>query len=106
MTPGLSPTVIRRGANAACREGAGQRSRSPNKLDWAEAIEIVVARTRHERLRWLCSDANPDVAQRDGYRRLMIELAEGETDAQRAVRLIAENPPPSLEFGPRRGCCG
>ena len=40
-----------------------------------EAIEVVVARTKHERYRWLCSDENPDAWSREGYRLLMLELA-------------------------------
>ncbi len=47
-------------------------------MDWSEALEIIVARTRHERFRWLCSDANPEADQRDGYRATMIEQATGE----------------------------
>jgi hypothetical protein len=39
----------------------------------AEALDIVVERTHHERYRWLCSDDNPDAAQRDGYRRLVMQ---------------------------------
>jgi hypothetical protein len=40
-----------------------------------EVLDIVVSRTRHERYRWLCSDANPNTEQRDAYRRLMFDLA-------------------------------
>jgi hypothetical protein len=40
-----------------------------------EDLEAVVARTGHERYRWLTSDANPDVAQRDAYRELVVRLA-------------------------------
>lgn len=43
---------------------------------WQEALEIVVARTRHERYRELCSDDNPDAEQRDAYRTGVIEMAE------------------------------
>lgn len=42
-------------------------------MTWQDALEIVVARTRHERYRWLCSDDNPDVEQRDGHRRHMLD---------------------------------
>jgi hypothetical protein len=41
-------------------------------MTWDQAMEIVVRRTHHERYRWLTSDDNPDVMQRDGYRRLMV----------------------------------
>jgi hypothetical protein len=41
----------------------------------AEALDIVVARTRHERYRVLCDDDNPDIQQREAYRRIVLELA-------------------------------
>ena len=41
-----------------------------------EALDIVIARTKHERFRWLCSDDNPDAEQRAGYRRHVLALAE------------------------------
>lgn len=43
-------------------------------MEWTEALDQVVARTRHERYRALCADAHPDHA---AYRRLVIELATG-----------------------------
>jgi hypothetical protein len=41
-------------------------------------LEAVVARTGHERFRWLTSDANPNPAHRDAYRKLVARLARGE----------------------------
>ncbi|APW60494.1 hypothetical protein [Paludisphaera borealis] len=41
-------------------------------------LETVVARTGHERYRWLTSDANTDVWQRDQYRALVVQLATGQ----------------------------
>lgn len=38
-------------------------------------LETVIARTGHERFRWLTSDDNPNVAQREGYRRIVREMA-------------------------------
>jgi hypothetical protein len=42
-------------------------------MTWREALGAVVARTGHERYRWLCSDDNPDVVQRESYRRSMLD---------------------------------
>lgn len=50
-------------------------SSSPNNDDWRDALETVVARTRHERFRFLCSDENPDAASRQGYRLQVIKIA-------------------------------
>jgi hypothetical protein len=44
---------------------------------WQESLEIVISRTGHSAFRRLTSDDNPNVAQRDGYRRLMVEMATG-----------------------------
>lgn len=44
---------------------------------WAEALDDVVSRTGVERYRFLCSDDNPDAATREGYRRLVVDLAGG-----------------------------
>lgn len=54
-------------------------------------LETVVARTRHERFRWLTSDDNPDVEQREGYRRVVERLATGEPPPP-----VSATPPPSL----------
>lgn len=44
-------------------------------MTYLEALEIVIARTKHERYRWLCSDENLDAPQREGYRRQVLMLA-------------------------------
>lgn len=40
-------------------------------------LAVVVSRTGAGRLRWLTSDANPDAAGREAYRRLVERLATG-----------------------------
>lgn len=40
-------------------------------------LEAVVARTGHERYRFLTSDANLDAESREGYRRIVREIAAG-----------------------------
>lgn len=40
-------------------------------------LEAVISQTKHERYRWLTSDDNPDVAKREGYRRIVREMASG-----------------------------
>ena len=44
---------------------------------WAEALDVIVARTGVERYRYLCSEENPDPMTREGYRRLVVDLAVG-----------------------------
>lgn len=39
-------------------------------------VESAVARTGHDRLRWLASDDNPDEAQRKGYRRIVSRMSD------------------------------
>jgi len=78
-------------------------------MTWEEALDRVAP--SHPRYRALCAEDNPDLEQRDGYRRLVLELAGAapeEPDAERAARLIAENPPITpLGVGhPCGGCPG
>jgi len=49
-------------------------------MTWQTALETVVARTRVERYRHLCSDANALAPPNDrgAYRRLVVDLAGGE----------------------------
>ncbi|MGO9111943.1 MAG: hypothetical protein ACLP9L_22180 [Thermoguttaceae bacterium] len=49
-------------------------------MTWSFALGIVVAISGHERYRALCDEANPDQAQRDAFRRLMLMLAGGAPD--------------------------
>lgn len=71
-------------------------------MDWQDAVEILVARTRHEAWRRLCSDENADAASRDACRRSVITLAGG---IPPALPPIPDNPTPSpgVRLG---GCCG
>jgi hypothetical protein len=46
-------------------------------MTWERALDLVVARTGHSRYRVLCAEDNPDVAQRDAYRRLVVSEATG-----------------------------
>ena len=61
-----------------------------------DALTIVIARTGHERYRWLTSDANPDATQRDGYRASILRQAG------------APAPPVPAPSGPTSlgNCCG
>jgi hypothetical protein len=78
-----------------------------------EALDIVA--TDHLRYRWLCSEDNPDVAQRDAYRALVIRRATGEPEAPMPGPILTTSlaqefaAPPSTE--PPRipipgKCCG
>lgn len=55
-------------------------------MDYLSALDIVVARTRHERYRWLCSDDNPNIAQRNSYREFVIREANGGTSVYPPLR--------------------
>lgn len=44
-------------------------------MDWTEAVEIVAARTGHDRMRWLCSGSNPDPRSREAYRETVVTMA-------------------------------
>lgn len=44
-------------------------------MNWPDALEIAVARSGVERLRWLCSEANPNPRTREGYRRFVLRSA-------------------------------
>jgi hypothetical protein len=78
-------------------------------MSWELALTVVIAMTRHERYRVLCADDWPD---HEAYRALMVRMANGEdapsnqstSDLDRAIRLIAENPPESMLGNPCGGC--
>jgi hypothetical protein len=74
----------------------------------ADALDIQIARTGHARYRWLCSEDNPDHAQRDAYRRLVIQQASGPWPPQPdlAVQAIADIRQSGVTQTARRGCCG
>jgi hypothetical protein len=61
-------------------------------MTWQEALEIVVARTKHERYRDLCSD---ECAMHEAYRALMIRQAIDEPELA-----------PPDQSQPVTPCCG
>lgn len=44
-------------------------------MNWPDALDLAVARSGVERLRWLCSEANPNPRTREGYRRFVLRSA-------------------------------
>ena len=70
----------------------------------AEALDRIVADTGHERYRWLCSEDNPDVGQREGYRQIVMEHAGQPRDpAAEAIATVRQS---GVTETPKRGCCG
>lgn len=59
-------------------------------MDWTEALEIVVRETRNKRYRVLCDESNPKVAERDGYRAIVVSMAVGEPVAYPAIATQAK----------------
>ena len=59
-------------------------------MSWEAALEIIVARTGHERFRVLCSDTWPDHA---GYRQLMIRMSGGKPPDPAPLIPLAESLP-------------
>jgi hypothetical protein len=62
---------------------------------WTDALEIVVSRTGAERLRYLCSEENPDVPGRARYRKQVTEMAAQPAVAPRPIS--APSYPPLAE---------
>ena len=56
-----------------------------------EQLDLVVERTKHERYRWLCSDENPDVESREGYRAEVIRQATGQPHEMPSITRMAGN---------------
>jgi hypothetical protein len=60
-------------------------------MEWKEALEIEIARNKHERWRALCDDSHPDHA---AHRRRVVDLATGKefpslaTEAANAAKAI------------------
>ena len=85
-----------------------------DRMTWDLALTAVIALTGHERFRWLCSEDNPDADQRDGYRRLVIQLAGGEAESAPPLVPLAKalalhrlvNSCPYRSRGPGCGCSG
>jgi hypothetical protein len=69
-------------------------------MTFEQALEFITPESRRAAYRWLCSDFNPDIAQREGYRRIVMQLAD---PASQAVALIQSS---GITETPKRGCCG
>ena len=68
-----------------------------------EALDIVIARTGHQRFRFLTSEANPDTTAREAYRALVLHLASHEPGRAAPAPI----PPHPADAIPRRSpCCG
>jgi hypothetical protein len=55
-------------------------TRSVSNMNWQEALEIVLERTKHERYRVLCADDHPD---HDAWREQMVAKATGEAPPEK-----------------------
>jgi hypothetical protein len=73
-------------------------------MNLEQALDILIARTGHERYRWLCSEDNPDVIGRDAYRALVITQAEGKPTQDPAEVLGSEALRAYLADHPCGGC--
>ena len=69
-----------------------------------QALDIVIDRTGHERFRFLCSEANPDRDTREGYRALVLDMAEGRAPSPPARSELRTAAQP-IPFKPG-SCCG
>lgn len=58
-------------------------------MDWQQALEAV-EEGKIERFRWLCSDENPDIEAREGYRSLMIRKATGKAEPAPSYPSLAQ----------------
>lgn len=45
-------------------------------MQWPEALEIVVVKTKHVAFRNKCSDENTNIQERDSFRQMMISMAQ------------------------------
>ena len=50
-----------------------------DRMTYQEALDAT-DEGRIERIRWLCSDENPDIETREGYRAMIIRRATGEPE--------------------------
>jgi hypothetical protein len=69
-------------------------------MSYADALNFVIAATGIERYRWLCSEENPDIEQREGYRAYVIRQALGLPEPVPGI-----TPTPD-ERRANPGCCG
>jgi hypothetical protein len=72
-------------------------------MTFADALNQVVAETGHERYRWLCSDANPDVNKRIGYQALVMRKAGVPGPLPAMPITVDYGDPAPVRKG---GCCG
>jgi len=54
-------------------------------MTYNEALDIVIAKTKHERFRWLCSEENPE---HNIWRNKIIELAGGKPDYPSKIQML------------------
>jgi hypothetical protein len=76
-------------------------------MDWTEALDIVIARTKHEPYRTLCAEGHPHA---ETWRERMVAMATGQP-LPRAVDAVlaeakAEMGDAPIRTEPREGCCG
>jgi hypothetical protein len=71
------------------------------RVELEEAIEIVVARTGHERFRSLCDPDHPDF--NPAYASLVIAMATGEAASPKEGHPSPQQPPTPLESLPLAG---
>ena len=60
-------------------------------MDWRDALDIVVERTKHQRFRWMCSDDNPNDNHRIKCRERMIAEATGAAQSYPSPLELAGN---------------
>lgn len=67
-----------------------------------EQLDLVVARTGHDRYRWLTSDQFPDADKREAYRRIVARMADDPSPplASRPTVAPAAAPPPPPAYPP------
>ena len=70
-------------------------------MNWETALTVVIALTRHERYRVLCSDSWPD---HEAYRALMIRMAQGEDGIDSLATRNSQLATPIIH-APLGGCC-
>ena len=68
-------------------------------MTWQDAVELVVARTKHKRFRKLCSGDNPDTWARDRYREQVIAMATDTLVEQSIAEATGDITPPVKPCG-------
>lgn len=78
-------------------------------MDWKDALDKLPAAYDIARVRYLCSDANPDAEAREAWRPKVVRLANGDSPPLFAAQFRAGAEPirPMTTIAaPRRPCCG